>query len=158
MELARAKPLWNTINSCAARRRAWTARSRFTCLSGGDMAVPFGRNHAPQSSFEGKVGSHIKKLNAGASPGLDNNPIPFLKHACLPIERGQRVDYVNVLVPLIARTFRVPLGKARIPACWKVAKLSPPHKKGALSNPGKYRIIAVSRVMYRIYANVLKDL
>eukprot|EP00983_Pelagomonas_calceolata_P000962 33793-Pelagomonas_calceolata.AAC.1 len=90
------------------------------------------------------VGSHIKKLNAGASSGLDGIPIPFLKHACLPIERGRRVDHVNMPVPLIARMFRVFLRKARIPACWKVAKLSPPHKKGALSNPGNYRMIAVS--------------
>eukprot|EP00983_Pelagomonas_calceolata_P035541 1111591-Pelagomonas_calceolata.AAC.1 len=54
--------------------------------------------------------------------------------------------------------FRVFLNKARIPACWKVANLSPLHKKGALSNPRNYRMIAVSGVMYRIHANVLKDL
>jgi len=159
-----------------------TRTARLTCLSGRDMAVPLGRNHAPPevllrqgaesgwvpqpdcletpstTVLEGMVGSHIKKLNASASSGLDGIPIPFLKHACLPIERGRRVDHVNVLVPLIARMFRVFLSKARIPACWKVAKLSPLHKKGALSNPGNYRMIAVSGVMYRIYANVLKDL
>eukprot|EP00983_Pelagomonas_calceolata_P021428 671615-Pelagomonas_calceolata.AAC.1 len=95
------------------------------------------------------VGSHIKKLNVGASPELVGIPIPFLKYACLPVERGRKVDYVNVLVPLIARM---------IPASWKAAKLSPLHKKGALSNPGNYRVIAVSGVMYRFYANVLEDL
>ena len=40
----------------------------------------------------------------------------------------------------------------------KVAKLSPIHKKGEVLNPGNYRMIAVSGVMYRIFANVLKDL
>eukprot|EP00983_Pelagomonas_calceolata_P056202 1144490-Pelagomonas_calceolata.AAC.1 len=30
------------------------------------------------------------------------------------------------------------------------------HKKGDVSNPRNYRMIAVSKVMYRIYANVLK--
>eukprot|EP00983_Pelagomonas_calceolata_P016798 528913-Pelagomonas_calceolata.AAC.1 len=141
------------------------------------------------------VGSHIKKLNAGAPPGLDGIPVPFLKHACFPIERGRRVDHVNVLVPLIVLDIgpvifqvflhirsgntgislykyfklvkpaifqqiarRVFLSKARIPACWRVAKLSPLHKKGAMSNPGNYRMIAVSGVMYRIYANLLKDM
>eukprot|EP00983_Pelagomonas_calceolata_P010882 352268-Pelagomonas_calceolata.AAC.1 len=54
--------------------------------------------------------------------------------------------------------FRFFRNKARIPACRKLAKLSPLHKKGALSNPGNYRMIAVSEVMYRIHANVLKDL
>eukprot|EP00983_Pelagomonas_calceolata_P077136 1153745-Pelagomonas_calceolata.AAC.3 len=143
-----------------------TRTARFTCLS--DKAVPLGRDHAPlevllrqgvesgwvpqpdcleirsSTVLEGKVGSHIKKLNASASSGLDGIPTPFLKHACLPIERGRRVDHVIVLVPLIARMFRVCLIKARIPACWKVAKLSPLHKKGALSNPGNFRMIAVS--------------
>eukprot|EP00983_Pelagomonas_calceolata_P040174 1137490-Pelagomonas_calceolata.AAC.3 len=71
----------------------------------------------------------IKKLSAGASSGLDNIPKPFLKHACLPIERGRRVDHVN-MVPLIARMSRFFFSKARIPACWKVAKLSPLHIKG----------------------------
>eukprot|EP00983_Pelagomonas_calceolata_P057827 1145229-Pelagomonas_calceolata.AAC.1 len=107
--------------------------------------------------LEGMVGSHIKKLSAGASPGLNGIPIPFHKHACLPIERGRRVDFVNMLVPLIAR-IKVFLSKAMIPACWKVAKLSPLRRKGAMSNPGNGRMIAVSGVMCRIYANVLKDL
>eukprot|EP00983_Pelagomonas_calceolata_P071567 1151309-Pelagomonas_calceolata.AAC.1 len=92
------------------------------------------------------VGSHIKKLNAGASSGLDGIPVPFLKHACLHIERGRRVEHVHVLVPLIARMgfFRFFLSKARIPACWKAATLSPLYEKGAVSNPGNYRMIAVS--------------
>jgi len=65
---------------------------------------------------------------------------------------------VNVLVPLMARLFRVLLSESKVPACWKVTKLSPIHKKGEVLNPGNYRMIAVSGVMYRIFANVLKDL
>eukprot|EP00983_Pelagomonas_calceolata_P076343 1153384-Pelagomonas_calceolata.AAC.3 len=108
--------------------------ARLTCLSGKDMAVPSGRNHLPPevllgqgaesrwfpqpdcletpstAVLEGMVGSHIKKLRAGTEaldlPGLSGVPIPFLKYACLPVERGRKVDYVNVLVPLIARMFR----------------------------------------------------
>jgi hypothetical protein len=37
-------------------------------------------------------------------------------------------------------------------------RYSPIHKKGEVLNPGNYRMIAVSGVMYRIFANVLKDL
>eukprot|EP00983_Pelagomonas_calceolata_P052223 1142753-Pelagomonas_calceolata.AAC.1 len=108
--------------------------------------------------MEGMVGYHIKKLSAGASLKFDGIPIPLLKYACLPVELGRKVDCVNVLVPLIACMFRVFLSKGRIPVCWKVEKLTPLHKQGAMSNPGNYRIIAISGVMYRIYANVLKDL
>ena len=35
---------------------------------------------------------------------------------------------VNVLVPLMPRLFRVLLSESKVPACWKVAKLSPIHK------------------------------
>ena len=146
------------------------------------MAVPLGRNHAPPevllrrnaecewdpqpdclelpstAVMEKFVGSYIQKLSAGASPGLDGIPVPFLKYACLPHNDGRKVVFVNVLVPLLARLYKVCLSKARIPAMWKVAKLSPLHKKGALANPVNYRMIAVSGVMYRVYANVLKDL
>ena len=65
---------------------------------------------------------------------------------------------VNVLVPLMARLFRVLLSESKVPACWKVAKLSPIHEKGEVLNPVNYRMIAVSGVIYRIFANVLKDL
>ena len=63
-----------------------------------------------------------------------------------------------MLVPLMARLFRVLLSESKVPACWKIAKLSPIHKKGEVLNPGNYRMVAVSGVIYRIFANVLKDL
>eukprot|EP00983_Pelagomonas_calceolata_P038339 1136771-Pelagomonas_calceolata.AAC.2 len=127
-----------------------------------DMAVPLGRNNAPPETpsttvLEGMVESHIKKFNAGASPGLDGIPAPFLQHACLPIECGRKVDYVKVLVPLIAHMFRVFFSEARIPACWKVAKLGPLYKK-LCQILGTTELIAASGVMYRTYAIVLKNL
>ena len=58
----------------------------------------------------------------------------------------------------MSRLFKVLLTESKVPACWKVAKLSPIHKKGEVLEPGTYRMIAVSGVMYRVYANVLKNL
>eukprot|EP00983_Pelagomonas_calceolata_P001027 36129-Pelagomonas_calceolata.AAC.1 len=82
-----------------------TRTARFTCLSGRGMAVSLARNHTPPevrlrqgaesgwvpqpdcmeetntTVLEGMVGSHIKKLNAAASPGLD--------------ERKERKKYVG---------------------------------------------------------------
>eukprot|EP00983_Pelagomonas_calceolata_P072920 1151925-Pelagomonas_calceolata.AAC.3 len=153
-------------------------RCPFLLCSTQDMALPLGRNHAPPeallrqgaesgwapqpdclkrlayyaSSSFGRNGWVPQKFNAGASPGLDGSSIPFLKYACLHVEHGRKVDYVDMLVPLIARMFSVFLCKARIPAYWKVAKLSALHKKGAMSNPGFFRMIAVSGLMHRIYA------
>ena len=67
--------------------------------------------------------------SAGASSGFDAIPIPFIKHACLPVRCDGKFKLVNVLVPLMARLFRVLLSESKVPACWKVAKLSPIHKK-----------------------------
>jgi hypothetical protein len=105
------------------------------------------------SVLEGVVCCQFQKLSAGASSGFDAIPIPFSKHACLPVRCDGKFKQVNVLVPLMARLFRVLLSESKVPACWKVAKLSPIHKKGEVLNPGNYRMIAVSGVMYRIFAN-----
>ncbi len=47
---------------------------------------------------------------------------------------------------------------ASIPANWKEARLSPLYKKGPVLDPGNYRMLAVSGTLYRLYANVLRDL
>eukprot|EP00967_Tisochrysis_lutea_P120835 scaffold198506_cov17-Tisochrysis_lutea.AAC.1 len=102
------------------------------------------------------VGSHFKEASVFASPGFDGLPIPFLEYV-FPLSVVIRwITYILVL--LIARTFMDYFSDARVPACWKAARLSPLHKKGTVSNPGSYRVTAASGVMYFVYANVLKDL
>eukprot|EP00983_Pelagomonas_calceolata_P046483 1140199-Pelagomonas_calceolata.AAC.2 len=49
------------------------------------------------------------------------------------------------------------LEKAETPACWKVAKITPLYKKGSVLDPGDYRMLAVSGTLYRLYANVLRE-
>jgi hypothetical protein len=110
------------------------------------------------SVLEGVICFQFQKLSAGASSWFDAIPISFIKHACLPVRCDGKFKLVNVLAPLMARLFRVLLSESRVPACWKVAKLSPIHKTGEVLNPGNYRMIAVSGVIYRIFANVLKEL
>ncbi|KAJ9533833.1 hypothetical protein QJQ45_026921 [Haematococcus lacustris] len=43
-----------------------------------------------------------------------------------------------------------------IPAAWKVARISPLFKNTDPTDPNKYRMLAVSSVLYRLYANVLR--
>ena len=100
------------------------------------------------SVLEGVICFQFQKLSAGASSWFDAIPISFIKHACLPVRCDGKFKLVNVLAPLMARLFRVLLSESRVPACWKVAKLSPIHKTGEVLNPGNYRMIAVSGVIY----------
>eukprot|EP00983_Pelagomonas_calceolata_P056245 1144501-Pelagomonas_calceolata.AAC.2 len=67
-------------------------------------------------------------------------------------------ESVNVLVPLVAKNFKLLHGKVRIPACWKHEKFSPLYKEGLLLNPDSCRVLAVSGTMYRMYANVVRAL
>eukprot|EP00983_Pelagomonas_calceolata_P039299 1137137-Pelagomonas_calceolata.AAC.1 len=95
----------------------------------------------------------IGKMNGRASPGFDCVAAPFIKYAAVvcPWVNGRGIERVNVLVPCIARLFKLFYDKARIPECWKKAKLTPLYKKVPLLEPNSYRMLAVSGTMYRLY-------
>jgi len=152
-------------------------------ISARDTAVPLGRKHPPpevllrQGEQSGWVQqpdyfnvpsvhglfeiviSRLKRMNAGASPGLECIGPAFLKHACVPSvnSEGKPVKE-NVLAPLLSKLFKLWIDKSCIPADWKIAKLSPIHKKGPVLDPANYRMIAVNGTMYRLYTNVMSDL
>jgi len=60
-----------------------------------------------------------------------------------------------VLAPHIAALFKQLIAKANTPRSRKEAKLIPIHSKGPVTQPGSYRMIAVSGILYRHYANLL---
>eukprot|EP00983_Pelagomonas_calceolata_P045374 1139705-Pelagomonas_calceolata.AAC.2 len=105
------------------------------------------------------VCEHMRKMNAKTSPGFYAVAAPFIKYAekRVPAVNGRGTDRMNVLAPYIARLFAVMMEKAEIPACWKVAKITPLYKKGSMLDPGNYRMFAVSGTLYRLYANVLRE-
>jgi len=106
------------------------------------------------------VAEQIGKMNGRASPGFDCVAASFIKNAVVvrpkPDEIG--IEHVNVLAPYIAQLFNLLYDKACIPACWKQAKHSLLYKIGPLLHRKKYRMLAVSGTMYRMYANVVCSL
>ena len=54
-----------------------------------------------------------------------------------------------MIVPYLANLFHVALSEKRIPACYK---------NGFKLDPNNYRITAVSGTLYRLYANILREL
>eukprot|EP00983_Pelagomonas_calceolata_P013925 445954-Pelagomonas_calceolata.AAC.1 len=48
--------------------------------------------------------------------------------------------------------------RAVIPKEWKTAKIAPLFKKNSITDAGKYRMLAVSGTLYRLYANVMRTL
>jgi len=76
----------------------------------------------------------------------------------VPKHNERSWENVNVLVPHIAALFKLPIAKATIPRSRKASKLTPIHKKGPVTQPGNYRMIAISGTLYRLYSNLLRSM
>ncbi|KAJ9529264.1 hypothetical protein QJQ45_007943 [Haematococcus lacustris] len=133
------------------------------------QAVPLGRGrphsvpapvttHAPTyelphlDNITSIVQAQLRELNNDTAPGLDGVPAPFIKHA-RTVEEGVTT---YLLLPLLATWFHSMMRTGCIPAAWKVARISPLFKDTDPTDPNKYRMLAVSSVLYRLYANVLR--
>jgi len=66
----------------------------------------------------------------------------------VPKQNEKSWENVNVLVPHIAALFKLLIAKFNIPRSWKEAKLTPIHMKGPVTQPGNYRMIAISGTLY----------
>ncbi|KAJ9524400.1 hypothetical protein QJQ45_008615 [Haematococcus lacustris] len=98
------------------------------------------------------VQAQLRELNNDTAPGLDGLPAPFIKHA-RTVDEGITT---YLLLPLLATWFHNMMRTGIIPAAWKVARISPLFKDTDPTDPNKYRMLAVSSVLYRLYANVLR--
>eukprot|EP00983_Pelagomonas_calceolata_P133801 1161999-Pelagomonas_calceolata.AAC.2 len=117
-----------------------------------EIAVPLGRNYPPPEVL----------LRQGARAGWI--PEPDSATVCLGVHHQNsmgEVQRMSIFWSPLWLSFSSCFMKARIPACWKHAKLSPLYKKGPLLDPNSYRMLAVSGTIYslyilRIYANVVR--
>ncbi len=98
------------------------------------------------------VATHISEINISSSPGFYTITPTFIKCACKRVPKHNERSWgnVNVLVPHIAALFKLLIATATIPRSWKEAKLTPIHKKGPVTQPGSYRMIAISGTLYRL--------
>jgi hypothetical protein len=138
-----------------------------------DLAVPVGRRAAGQTrpaapaaqpfpfpdalTMESLVRTALSSMRVGTSPGQDGLTVPFIKEACLRDESGGGPD-INILVPVLATWFLQLIKVGKVPSAWKSARISPLFKDGDPTDPGRYRMLAVNGVLYRLYANVLRDI
>jgi len=98
-------------------------------------------------------------MNTMSSPGFDTIT-PSFKGALkqVPTQESRGWENVNVLAPHIAAMFKLFITKAHIPRSWKEAKLTPIHKKGPVTDPGNYRMMALSSTIYRLCANLMRSM
>eukprot|EP00983_Pelagomonas_calceolata_P034200 1071733-Pelagomonas_calceolata.AAC.1 len=143
-----------------SRAQRWTGT-----VSGRDHLIPLGRRHTnsqpagphpfdvpKDNELLALVSTKISSIETTSSFGFDAVPPTFIKCAFkrMPKQHGRGCKSVNVMAPHIAAMFRLFITKAHIPSSWKEAKLTPIHKKGLVTDPGNYRMIAVSGTLYRL--------
>ncbi len=63
-----------------------------------------------------------------------------------------------MLLPLLTNLVKLLLRDGLLPMAWKKTKIAPIHKKSEHSLPQNYRLIAINGCIYRLYANMLRDL
>ena len=100
----------------------------------------------------GLVGKALARMKMGTAAGLDYLPAAFVKCARVRVGREWR----HILTPMLGEMFVVCMREGVLPAPWKVARISPLYKKGPLLERTSYRMLAVSSVLYRLYANCLR--
>lgn len=105
------------------------------------------------AAFSVIVQKQLSRMSMDTAPGFDHLSVPFIKRAC--VKDGE----VNMLLGFLSQWFYKMLTTGVIPSAWKVARISPLYKgEGDVTDPSKYRMLAVSSVLYRLYANVLRVL
>jgi len=67
-------------------------------------------------------------------------------------------DTENVLLPLLTDLFHLFLSDGITPHLWNKVKITPLHKKGPTTSPKNYRLLAINGCIYRLFANVVRDL
>jgi hypothetical protein len=101
------------------------------------------------------VMKQLQKMKPGTAAGFDGLGAGFLKYATKVV--GQRpVRTENVLKGWLSKLMFVAMGKGIIPECWKTAKLTPLFKAKDEGDPANYRLLAISTVLYRLFANTLR--
>jgi len=100
----------------------------------------------------------MARMNTNSSPGFDPFPTLFIKRAETIHGWTREAQRANVLLPLLTDLFKLLLRDGLLPMAWKKIKITPIHKKAEPSLPQNYRLIAINGCMYRLCANVVRDL
>jgi len=105
------------------------------------------------------VQKNVSKMNTDSSPGFDPFATPFIKKAerYFRNDRG-KLQTENVLIKHLADLFHLLLFCGVLPQAWKKTKITPLHKKGSLTDPTNYRLLAINGCVYRLFSNVVRDL
>jgi len=82
-------------------------------------------------------------MNTQSSPGFDPFSASFIKHAEETVRDDRGKSHTeNVLLPLLTDLFHLLLSDGVTPHLWHKVKITPLHKKGPVTSPQNYRLLA----------------
>ena len=154
---------WTTVQRRHKQSRRNAAENAQPLGQRGSMLTARALQQQDHTWFEGQlqpdkmikaVGACLSKSKSTSSTGFDHIGVAFLKYASIR-DHGSKTRR-HVLQSMIARLFVCCMKTGDIPQAWKTGKVSPLYKKGKMSDPGNYRMLAVSSGFYRLYASVLR--
>jgi hypothetical protein len=100
-----------------------------------------------------------KPTPGSAATGLDGIPPEFLKHAHVTRCNAGKDYQHHFLGAAIAQLCHHMISSdTAIPEDWKRARVNAPYKRRPVSDPNSYRMLAINPTLYRLYANMLRDL
>lgn len=106
-----------------------------------------------EADFHTWVAKAIHRLSSSSAAGLDGIHAAFIKLAVVMED-----DHVtHLLTPVLAKMFYKFFLHSTVPVCWKTARLTPVYKKGDVMQPDNYRLLAVSPVLYRMFASCISQ-
>jgi len=98
-------------------------------------------------------------MNTQSSPNFAPFSASFIKHAEETVRDDRGKSHTeNVLLPLLTDLFHLLLSDGVTPHLWHKVKITPLHKKVLITFPQNYRLLAINGCIYRLFANVVRDL
>ena len=94
---------------------------------------------------QSKIIEKIKKLKVNSSPGPDGISVKLLQSHVNSLSLGLAIIYDNSI-----RT-------GKVPSDWKLANVTPIHKKGSKGNVENYRPISLTSIPCKILEAIIKD-
>ena len=118
----------------------------------GDQGQPEGLGISAQK-LEECFNQAFSRMRVHTAAGLDGFAAPFIKLAALGSE--QECGHPHVLQSRLRKWFTGMMGRAGMPAAWQPVRIQPIYKKGDPLDPNNYRPIAITSVLYRLYASMV---
>ena len=111
-----------------------------------DIDTHHGDTYISDITFtRGAIKRKIMDLKPTSAPGPDQLPVRLLQ------------EFVDEIAPVLATIFTKSLQLGQVPTEWRLANVTPIHKKGAKGTPGNYRPVSLTSIPGKVMESIMTD-